>query len=50
MALSEDLLAEQVEEKILKEVVRPLTGLLDDGVIDKWFFIRYRDSDTQPSA
>lgn len=31
-------------EKILKTVIRPLTDeLMAEGVIDKWFFIRYAD-------
>ena len=33
-------------EKVLKEVIRPLTkSLLKNEVIDKWFFIRYSDPD-----
>lgn len=34
-------------DQILRQIVRPLTsGLLNDGVIDRWFFIRYSDPDS----
>lgn len=33
-------------EKILTEIVKPLCEeLIEGGVIDKWFFIRYKDTD-----
>jgi thiopeptide-type bacteriocin biosynthesis protein len=36
----------KMADKILKEVVRPLMeNLLDAGLCDKWFFIRYSDPD-----
>ncbi|TGE25956.1 hypothetical protein E5K00_12420 [Hymenobacter aquaticus] len=37
---------QKVADRILTEVIRPLTEeLLSQGLIDKWFFIRYADPD-----
>ncbi|GGF03928.1 lantibiotic dehydratase [Hymenobacter cavernae] len=37
---------QQMANRILREVLHPLTEeLLDKGLVDKWFFIRYADPD-----